>query len=418
MPPPPKLDQRLEAAGGRDITIFMQSGPRRPDKPHEWAAFFQPVRSEIGETSIVDAGTMMIATLSAIRKAANLPHAPAVLVFDGLKCSKRTHMSREEARAYADKIVQVATATKGSQAQLVVHSVWLHAAEATRRAMLLQLTDTPLVFIGDDDFIIQRPLPFGMIHRLMSSTHAWPRINYVLFRWTEFKGSYFVPPPALCWSTDPCNTHPQSRRLLQTFSLVNQPFIARYSFLMDTMWATVPYERTAIEHHTNSFAMAEKNWGGWLYADNGNKSIITHLGGMPGLSANRMDPTPLEKVPPSVRGVLLRAAAGRAQLQQQKVNEEAQLRMNPPGEGKKCAPNVAPQPADHASASREQVHRLKAELAAKSAQVTKLHALEEAHDKARTGWLGMASILGLGVAIGWGGACLCRTCRCSALEPV
>lgn len=132
MPPSPPFDAAEEAhPGGRGITILLQSAPRLTDAPGGYRAFYQSARSSFGEASLADAGTMLLATLGAIRRQLRLPFAPAVLVFDGLNCSTRTQMHWTVARAYVDKIAQVAALTAGTPAQLVVHRTWLHAAEAT-----------------------------------------------------------------------------------------------------------------------------------------------------------------------------------------------------------------------------------------------------------------------------------------------
>lgn len=296
LPHIPEFDATYEAAGGRDITIFLQSAPRAVDSPGDHTDFFKPVCATFNEPTIADGGTMMLATLASIRRAARLPHAPAVLTFDGLECSHRKHRQRV-VRAYVDKIAQVARAVKGTQTQLVVHRIWLHAAEATRRSMLLQLTSTRLVFVGDDDFLFERSMPFDMLHLMMTSPHIMPKVRYVLFRWASFDGRHRNGErmPSICFDLNiRCKPHERSNgTLFSTPAINNMPHIALYHLYMETVWATVPYARTAIEHHANAFAHSEGNWDGWMYAAMTGQAvlphstIVTHLGDMAGLSANR-----------------------------------------------------------------------------------------------------------------------------------
>jgi hypothetical protein len=140
--------------------------------------------------------------------------------------------------------------------------------------MLLQLTDTPLVFHGDDDWLFESPVPFSLLFRLMhasSSTH--PPVNFVTFPGAPFWNGTRLDHAGVCWtngedrtSRDECQLHPQSNGTLWSqHHFVNQPHIARVDFYLQTVWATVPYARTAIEHHANLIAWRERNWHGWLY---------------------------------------------------------------------------------------------------------------------------------------------------------
>jgi hypothetical protein len=314
MPRAPPHDSATEADGGRAVTIFLQSAPRIADAPGGYSDFFVVAR-RLFDQSIRDAGTMMLATLNSLRRSARLAHAPAILIFDGLNCNKNRDMHPSVARAYVDKIVQIARLSRGSQAQLLVHDVWLHAAESTRRAMLLKLTDTPLVFVGDDDFIVDRPVAYELIYRLITRASIRPRVRYVHLRWLSFWcGRVWTASAAgswdggdhECWKVDLqkqlCHAHPLSNGTLWSQShFNNQPHFALTSLYMETVWPTVPFARTAIEHHANAFSQAEKNWNGWSYVDihaaDHRKRVVTHLGVMGGrlpsgqqivkLSANR-----------------------------------------------------------------------------------------------------------------------------------
>ena len=81
-----------------------------------------------------------------------------------------------------------------------------------------------------------------------------------------------------------CSPHPNSNLTLWSWhSFNNQPHIATYELYMGTVWATVPYARTVIEHHANAFAWRERDWNGWLYADGGLGKVFSHLGIMAGV---------------------------------------------------------------------------------------------------------------------------------------
>jgi hypothetical protein len=120
--------------------------------------------------------------------------------------------------------------------------------------MLLELTHTPLVFHGDDDWILEVPVPLGMLFRLMtsdrmaspSSSSSAPRdavVNYVTFPWASFWNGTRMDHAGVCWTSsedrharDSCHLHPQSDgRLWSQHHFVNQPHIARVDFYLQTV---------------------------------------------------------------------------------------------------------------------------------------------------------------------------------------
>ena len=294
MAPPAPFNASEEVAdGGLDITIFLQSAPRPMDTPNSGCAFFAKVSDTYGY-KMCDAGSMLLATLHTLRTSMHLPRAPAVLSFDGLKCSMHSDMLPAAADAYVDKILHVQQQVAGTPTQLVVHSIWLHPAEATRRSMLLGLARTRLVFVGDDDFIFLRPVDFGGLYRLMTSRGVAPEVGYVVFPWVGFGTAASDGRASPCWNSDYCSRnckeHPLSNgTLLSTLTFNNQPHIALSSLYMGTVWQTVPRnQRTAIEHHANAFAWSEANWNGWIYHSpdaSGGKLAVSHIGQMARLSA-------------------------------------------------------------------------------------------------------------------------------------